>query len=335
MTEFTNPAPEVPRDRWGRPLVVPSTGGKPVAYTRCTTFVGVVEDTYNLSKWQQRMVALGLSDRPDLLLAVASNRDDKKHLDTVCEQAMDAAKAGAAATTGTALHLLTERMDRGLGTGVVPEAYVADLEAYARTTAPLKAVHIEAFCVQDMMKVGGTPDRVVTFQGKRYIADLKTGSINFGYLKIAAQLAMYARSRLYDPASHERSPHGAEIDRGIVIHLPAGSGTCTLHWVDLTEGWEAVKVARMVRNLRAHGFKALFSPFAEQPGPTVPLAVPQVEQQHPLQVSMTDAITSAIANAPTEQAVRNLWEQHVDTWTDTHTELAKARITALASTTTN
>src|SRR5689334_2925212 len=74
MSDFTTPAPQVPRDRWQRPLVVPPKGGKPVAYTRCTTFVGCLEDTFNLSRWQQRMVALGLNDRPDLLLAVAAHR---------------------------------------------------------------------------------------------------------------------------------------------------------------------------------------------------------------------------------------------------------------------
>lgn len=319
MTDVTPVRAEIERDRWGRPLVVPPTGGKPVPYTRATTFVGAVEDTYNLSKWQQRMVALGLADRPDLLLSVGAHRDDKAALNRICEDAQEAAKAHAAATTGTALHLLTERMDRGLDVGVVPEAYVADLAAYATATQDLEAVHIEAFCVQDWLKVGGTPDRVVRYKGQRYIADLKTGSIEHGYLKIAAQLAMYARSNLYDVASRERSRHEADTQRGIIIHLPAGTGTCTLYWIDLLEGWEVVKVARAVREKRSLSFSKLLTGLGavEPPAPVAP----------PL-----DPIAAAIAAAATEDAVRALWSVHATQWREQHTELAKARIAALAST---
>src|SRR5215831_14489249 len=98
--------PAIRRDRWLRPLVVPPGGGKPVPYTRCTTYVSALEDTYNLSRWQQRMVAIGLAERQDLLLAVAAHRDDKAHLNELCEKALEAAKGSAPATTGTALHKL-------------------------------------------------------------------------------------------------------------------------------------------------------------------------------------------------------------------------------------
>src|SRR5699024_10482553 len=120
---ITTPPTEVERDRWGRPLITPPTGGKPVPYTRATTYVGCLEDTYNLSRWQPRMVALGLSQRPDLMLAVSStDPDEKKKLNDLTEQAIEAAKGTAAATIGTALHALTERMDRDDDIGVVPDA---------------------------------------------------------------------------------------------------------------------------------------------------------------------------------------------------------------------
>lgn len=314
--EFTQQQPEIPRDRWGRPMVVPPAGGKPVAYTRATTFVGAIEDTYNLQRWQQRMVALGLADRPDLVLSVAAHRQDKDHLNKVCEEAAEAAKAHAAATTGTALHALTESMDRGLDLGVVPEAYAADLEAYAQATKHLAATHIEQFCVNDAYRIGGTPDRVVRFQGKRYIADLKTGSIQWGYLKIAAQLAVYARSKPYDVVTHERGMHGAEIDRGIVIHLPAGSGTCSLYWVDLTKGWEAVQLSRQVRDMRAIPSKALLEPLDAPPPTEAPRPQdPTVEQQ--------------IDTATTPEQVRDLWRVHNRVWTQHHTDLAAQKIAAL------
>lgn len=330
MLETMPPQPE--RDRWGRPLVVPPEGGKKVAYTRCTTFVGCIEDTYNLSKWQQRMVALGLASRPDLLLSVSAHRDDKRALDKVCEDAQEAAKAHAAATTGTALHALTERMDRGMEVGVVPEEYMADLAAYATATEALTATHIEQFTVLDQLRIGGTPDRVVRYNGKRYIADLKTGSIDYGYLKIAAQLAVYARSRPYDVSTDERlEPHGAEVDKGIIIHLPAGTGTCRLYWVDLLEGWNAVRVARDVREKRSLAYRDLVQPFDAAPqGSTIS---PPGSGTAGLLADVANAhgLINLIRACATEDEVRALWGQHAAEWTQDHTELAKQHIAALAA----
>lgn len=313
----------VPRDRWQRPLVVPEGGGKPVAYTRCTRFVGVLEDTYNLGLWQQRMVALGLSQRPDLMLGVTAARDDKGALDRLCADAAEAAKAHEKATIGTALHALAEQADRGRDLGVVPDAYVADLAAYADATAALQATAIEQFCVQDWLRVGGTPDRVVRLGRKRYIADIKTGSIEYGIGKIAMQLAVYARSRPYDPATGARSDHGAELDRGIIIHLPAGTGTCTLWWVDLLAGWEAVKVARAVWAARKARFKDLTAPF-ESPGELRPGMTPEAAAESPC--NEPQPLSEIIEECATEIALRSLWAEHAKEWTDALTMQARARI---------
>lgn len=248
---FAAPTREVERDRYGRPLIRPADGGKPVAYMRATTLAGSLEDTFNLSRWQCRMVATGLIDRPDLALAVAAHRDDKKRLDAICEDALEAAKGHAAATTGTALHSLTEQLDRGQAPASVPEAYRADLDAYTAATRDLNHILIEQMMVLDDLKVAGTPDRVVEYQGKRYIADLKTGSIQWGIGKIACQLALYAHALPYDTETGTRGdPHGADLNNAIVIHLPAGTGTCTLHWVNIKAGWEAVQLATQVRAWR-------------------------------------------------------------------------------------
>ena len=40
-TDFQNV--EIPRDRWGRPMVLPARGTRRVAYRRTTTFVGCRE----------------------------------------------------------------------------------------------------------------------------------------------------------------------------------------------------------------------------------------------------------------------------------------------------
>lgn len=253
---------DVPRDKFGRPLIVPPEGGKRVPYTRVTTYVGALEDTYKLQLWQQRMTAIGLADRPDLLLAVAAHRDDRDRMDEITGQAKDAAQAGAAATTGTAIHALTERVDRGEPLPALPPAYVADLEAYRAATTALRSVAIEHFVVCDGLKVAGTADRLVEMGGQLYIADVKTGSIEYGVGKIAMQLAAYAHGCTYDPGTSERAEHGASLEHGIIIHLPAGQGTCTLHWVDLTQGWAGVQLAAQVRQWRGLRMKHLTAPFA-------------------------------------------------------------------------
>lgn len=250
---FRSPDDPIPRDRWSRPLVVPPDGGKPVAYTRCTTLAGTIEDTFNLARWQQRTVAIGLTDRPDLQLAVAAHRDDKKKLNQVCEQAIEAGKGKAAATTGTALHALTERVDRKEELGAIPETYKEDLRAYWRVTRDLDPVEIESFVVQDELKIGGTFDRLVKFRGQHFIADIKTGSISWGVGKIAMQLAVYSRGLRYDHNTATRTPLPGDTsqERAIIIHLPAGTGTCSLHWVDIDAGWYAVnELAAPVRAWR-------------------------------------------------------------------------------------
>ena len=68
--DFT--AVEIPRDQWGRPMILPPKGKKRVPYRRTTTFVGCLDDMNNLMKWQARQVAYGMGQRDDLVLAAAA-----------------------------------------------------------------------------------------------------------------------------------------------------------------------------------------------------------------------------------------------------------------------
>ena len=314
---LTSPELEIKRDRFDRPLVTPPGGGKPVAYTRCTTYVDAVDDKWNLQQWEKRMVATGLSMRPDLLLSVSAHHDDRDKMDRICTDAKEAAAASAKATIGTAVHKLTERIDRGLEVGIVPDAYLADLAAYTETTKDFKAVHIEKFCVLDSLKIGGTPDRVVSYEGKRFISDVKTGDVTWGIGKIAAQLSVYARSHLYDVVTGERTVHGADLEWGLIIHLPAGEGVCTPIWVNLVEGWSNVIVARDVRARRKLRFSDLTKPFAQGP---VDDALVVVEQK-------ALSIPEQIAACTTADEVRSLWTPD---WTDDLNDLARNHIASLA-----
>lgn len=323
VDEFTSPAKTLERDRYGRPLIVPPGGGKPIAYTRCTTYVGALDETYNLSKWQQRMVAQGLAARPDLMLAVSAlplngnmTREHKAELNRLCEQAMEAAQAHAAATVGTALHALAERHDRGEDLGPIPEQYRPDIDAYIRETKHLEMVQIETFGVHDELRVGGTWDRIVKVDGQHYIADLKTGSIEWGIGKIAMQLSVYSRCQAYDPDTGQRTPlPNVHQDRALIIHLPAGKGEASLAWVDIAAGWQAVDLATQVRAWRAR--KNLTRPYVQS---TTAATEAGTERE------AAKALTLAIEAAASVDELTRLWEAHHLIWTaEEHTPAAAAR----------
>lgn len=234
---------QIKRDRWGRPLIVPPTGGKEVGYQRVTTFIKVMESSFGLEAWKLRQVACGLASRADLRKGVDAHapgyldgdEGDKKTLDDICKQALEAAASQGKATVGTALHRITERIDRGQSM-TVPDWAQADVDAYREATASFGWIHIERMHVNDQLKVAGTPDRIALVDGVPTVVDLKTGS--FWASSCATQLGIYANSDLYDIKTGQRISTDYRKDRALVIHLPAGSGQCRLRWVDIAAGWQ-------------------------------------------------------------------------------------------------
>ena len=253
---------EIDRDRYGRPLVVPKTGGKPVAYTRATTIANSLDDPAALTAWKMRMAAIVLTVRSDLLLAISAAQEDKMAINKYIEDAMEVAGASRAATIGTALHSFAEKLDLGQDIGPIPDEWAADLVAYQKATEQLNKIFIEQFCVLDKYKIAGTPDRVVEYKGERFIADIKTGRIDHPN-NIAIQLAIYANGSPYDIDTGRRNSWGdVNKDKAIIIHLPAGTGLCKLVWIDIAEGWKGVQFAMKVRQWRDK--KGLATPFPEQ-----------------------------------------------------------------------
>ncbi|WP_405978878.1 hypothetical protein [Streptomyces sp. NBC_00158] len=285
------PTPTVPRDGWDRPLVVPKQGGKPVPLTRTTTYIDCIEDKTALSGWKSRMTLVGAAKRPSLLDVVRQldpeDTEDKRRLNVLAEQAMDISGANAKREKGTHLHTLSEYVDRGeplpAGTAVRDQL---DMAAYMGATVEFDVKAVEKFVVVPELGTGGTFDRLLEYAGPgpdgepiegSFIGDLKTGSIQYGALKMATQLAVYSRGELYDysrfpvdpsnrkefaawkkrevPADEAAHAYNALPDVsqkwGIIINLPAGSAECTLHWVDLEVGWAAAKLAREIRAMRS------------------------------------------------------------------------------------
>lgn len=324
MTDtLTTITPDIDRDRWGRPMILPPGGGKKVAYTRATTLAGAIEDLNGLITWKISRAVLGIVDRPDLLLSAAAHREDKKKLYKLCDDALEAGGTSSAATIGTALHSFTEQIDRGLPAGAIPDAYRADIAAYEKTTANLERLHVEQLLVVDDLKVAGTPDLIVRYQGENYIADKKTGSIDYPH-KMAAQLALYAHGMFYDVRTGEREPLPAvNGQRGLIIHLPAGTGQCSMHWIDLAAGWEAVQLAVQVREWRKH--KGLLAPL-EQDQFT---AATDVLRDAGL---IGDPVIAEIEAASTRRQIEAIWARNETRWSDTYTAAATSRITQLAQT---
>jgi hypothetical protein len=248
------------RDRFGRYILTDPSTGEEQVWTRATTFAEALEDSYGLMKWKQRATAVGIGMRPDILALVQSHTmDDKKTLDEACEQALTVAAANSRSNLGTALHKLTERLDRGEDFAV-PAAHAERMRAYHQLkldhgieTAP---PYVERITVVPKFKVAGTMDRIVRRDSETYIADLKTGEkLDYGWTKIAVQLALYSRGEgLWNAQSGtwEEMPH-VNQNVGLVLHLPAEGGTAAVYEVDLNRGWEAAGVCGWVRNWRNQG----------------------------------------------------------------------------------
>lgn len=300
----------VPRDGYDRPLVVPRKGGKPVPHSRTTTFIDCIEDKSNLTDWRVRSAVEGVIVKPSLLdEAAALDKDDpqyKKKMKALVERMLNAAGANDKREKGTHLHELSELVDANLplpdGTS---DSDVRDMGAYMMATLDFDFEHVEKLVVVNSLGVAGTPDRVARYTGwgplvgKEHlwfdnallITDLKTGTVEYGALKMAAQLGIYSRGEFYDhtkfpvePVANdpdgkkalarwkkvERTAEEAEAaytslgevnqEWGVVFNLPSGSGECTLHWVNLTLGWEMAELAQTIR--KARGKKGALVPFA-------------------------------------------------------------------------
>jgi replicative DNA helicase len=123
--------------------------------------------------------------------------------------------------------------------------------------------------------------------GDRMIPTHNSGrDLSYGWGEISIQMALYAHGAReglvarWDPDAETADPDdpGAWVwedigipaksirqDVGVVMHVPIGEKTCTLHWIDLTEGWKAVQLCDNVRDWRkAKGLQTPFS-IAEVP----------------------------------------------------------------------
>lgn len=257
------PEPPISGGRYRLPD--PDTG-KPRSWTRMSTLAKTLDDTAGLEKWRTRLLIAGLH----------ANRHLLDGLDTTDRAAVDRAATTAAlhggdklrADLGTAMHTALEH--HVLDTGHRPPApYDRDLDAITEAIEAaglaFPAELVEATLVCPPLEAAGRTDLVAAgpWGDQLRIGDLKTGS-DLRPIAEAAQLAGYARS------THRWTPDGYEpmtgIDQahGLIIHAPLGTGTCTIHLIDLTVGAEIADLCLAVRKRRT-GATKLTSVLVEAP----------------------------------------------------------------------
>ena len=268
MTVTQLPLTEPKSDRYGRYLLPHPETGVEQAWTRVTTVANTLADRYGLEQWAQRNTVLGIGLRHDLYaLAVSLTADDRSQLNSVIRQAQEAAKASSGANLGTALHRITERVDRGDDLDI-PQDWRGDVDAYCQTLVDHHiTIHpdwIEKIVVVPEFGVAGTLDRLVQLSGQvaLTVADLKTGekAIEHGTHEIALQLALYANAtHVWNGAGYDPMPP-VDTDKALVIHLPVGKASCELHTVDIAAGMEAARLAFDVREWRKR--KDLTAPYS-------------------------------------------------------------------------
>lgn len=247
----------------GRYVLTDPRTGEERHFTRATNFAESLEDQTGIKRWSQRMVAVGVAQRPDMIaLAQAldpDNEDDKRELNKLCWNATLVARGDVRANVGTALHKLTERVDKGeLALKDVPRAQRPDIDAYIALKASFgiqtRPDYVERITVLPDYEVAGTIDRIVRWHNDVYIADLKTGNdIEKGIGKIALQLALYAHGEgLWNATSGTWEPMPSVNGlTGMIMHVPAGEPERASLWhVDIARGWSAVQLAAEVRDWR-------------------------------------------------------------------------------------
>lgn len=168
---------DIPRDRYGRPLIQPPGGGKPIPYARASGIGKVLEDDTNLAYWRARVVAIGLANRPDLQALVLGHQDHKdQELRNAVEEAFKAGGGEARRNQGTALHKLSELADWDH----LPDELRRDLDAYRACLDQhgLAELESETFVVHDEWKIAGTFDRLLVDGGVVRVADIKGLSLD-------------------------------------------------------------------------------------------------------------------------------------------------------------
>jgi hypothetical protein len=138
LNELPQPSDHARRDQWGRYLIVPPGGGKPIGYSRVTTVAKTLDSGGGLAPWKAAMTAGGLIMRPGLkaqweaLLAAYGDpwyagEQAKAATKALVEESANVGGANDRRDIGSALHTITALVDAGKAVPHLSEETRADL----------------------------------------------------------------------------------------------------------------------------------------------------------------------------------------------------------------
>lgn len=311
-------------------------------WRRVSTLIKKVEtDSFYLDEWKKRQVLIGAARRDDIVMGVKAlgptpatgwTQQQKRQFNEWAEQCMTAAGSDEGKILGTAVHDLTERVDRGEPIDDVchglPGMAAAGLRSYAklRELNGWRSVEIERTVVCDELEVAGSFDRIDIVpelavllgpgtcqhghgvgghnhpDGRAELAvivDVKTeGDPLKNGLHIAPQLAIYSRAkRMWIPevADLARATYVEApcVRQDVAVIVHVRDGKAVPYFVDLTAGWEAAQAA--ARQLqREKAAKKWFAP------------VPGIVEPKPAEVLTDVAVAAQYASPYREPTVRDI-----------------------------
>jgi hypothetical protein len=239
--------------------------GKKRRWSRASSYAKTLSDDFMISQWQQRNVVVGMSRDPELGKRAEGLdvKEDRNAVQAIAEAAKKEANSGEAAHRGTELHTFTEYADTGRMLEVPEEDHgrMAEyLECLADLGIEVVPQYMERITATPELGVIGRFDRLVKFEGRYVILDLKTGSsLKYALNEHAIQLAVYANGvdqhGLWDEESGKWTPAPEDLPidtaTGLVVHLPAKGTGCEVFPVDLLSGWQDAELALKVKKARA------------------------------------------------------------------------------------
>lgn len=247
-----------PRDRWGRPLLIPARGGERRWYSRASSLADYASGVKTgLEVWKRRLAVVGIARREDIAAMIAALPDletgdekndqiTKAQLDEYIEMALEAAEASAKANWGNAVHSFTDGQSERLEHA--PERMRADIEAYHAKLEQLgiKVLATEIFVACDSLRAAGTFDHLYGLpDGRAVVGDKKTGIAHL--LDAAIQMSAYSNGDIYDWTDDTRTSLfdlaeslGYEFDsnEGLHVHIPRGEARCEITSLDLGYGYD-------------------------------------------------------------------------------------------------
>lgn len=316
------------RDQWGRRKLDLDGSGKTVGVTAVTTLANTLKDTHGLEVWKLRQLAIGLSQRQDLIQICRTSAEDKGALDKAVTTALTVAGTDAKANTGTAFHRAVQAAVGGAGPESIPEEFHPALtmlfDELRRLEITLLPQYSERLCACRALATNGIVDYLATVAGlpQLVVVDLKTGSVDYDAQPIRIQLASYARSDvLFDVDGKPGPMPPLNQSVGLVIAVRLGEHpTVDIRAADLVHGWHDAVLAATVRSSRRTSGELL--PYVPTrlpvPGATplpasepIPAVVPfeqpaagrhavPEQEQAPVPIEQQSAATKFLSDAPPE-----------------------------------